>query len=80
MDIFLGKIKKIRQDLEDVPKYSPTPKDMPILTAFASVKQEEVESWEDNEEDGLQKLWTWSYPNFIAEKKHYNLFFLYSPK
>ena len=43
-DLFIGKIEKIRQELDNKPEYKPTPSNTPKLNSFKVITEDEVKS------------------------------------
>ena len=41
-DFFIGKIKKIRHDIDNKPQYKPTPSITPKLNSFKVVTEDEI--------------------------------------
>ena len=41
-DFFIGKIKKIRQEIDNKPEYKPTPSNIPKLNSFKAVTEDEI--------------------------------------
>ena len=43
-DFFIGKIKKIRQELDNKPEYKPSPSNIPKLNSFRAVTEDKIKS------------------------------------